>query len=85
MISHGDELGRTQGGNNNGYCQDNAVTWVDWARADAELLQFTRAVAALRAAHPVFRRKRFFTGRPVRLARQRRPADISWFRPTAPR
>ena len=80
MISHGDELGRTQSGNNNGYCQDNEVTWVDWARADAELLEFTRGVAALRAAHPVFRRKRFFTGRPVRRRGSAGLPDISWFR-----
>jgi isoamylase len=80
MISHGDELGRTQSGNNNGYCQDNEVTWVNWARADAELLQFTQAVAALRAAHPVFRRKRFFTGLPVRRRGSAGLPDISWFR-----
>ncbi len=77
MICHGDELGRTQGGNNNGYCQDNEITWIDWANADTELLEFTRAVSALRAAHPVFRRRRFFerqAGRPPRserLARHR--------------
>ena len=62
MICHGDELGRTQGGNNNGYCQDNTITWIDWADADAVLLGFTRAVSALRANHPVFRRRRFFSG-----------------------
>ena len=52
MISHGDEFGRTQGGNNNGYCQDNEITWIDWAHADTALLEFTRTVSALRAAHP---------------------------------
>ncbi len=66
MISHGDELGRTQGGNNNGYCQDNEITWIDWANTDADLLEFTSTVSALRAEHPVFRRRRFFNGRPVR-------------------
>ncbi len=81
MICHGDELGRTQGGNNNGYCQDNEITWIDWAEADAELLEFTRAVSALRAAHPVFRRRRFFNGRPVRQRGAEGLPDISWFRP----
>ncbi len=81
MICHGDELGRTQSGNNNGYCQDNAVTWIDWEHSDAGLLDFTRTVAALRAAHPVFRRKRFFDGRPVRRRDTEHIPDISWFRP----
>jgi isoamylase len=81
MICHGDELGRTQQGNNNGYCQDNAISWVDWANADTELLDFTRKVAALRAEHPVFRRRRFFTGRPVRQRDSTGLPDISWLRP----
>lgn len=81
MISHGDELGRTQGGNNNGYCQDNEITWVDWEQADADLLAFVRKVSALRADHPVFRRRRFFTGRPVRQRGSTGLPDISWFRP----
>src|SRR5438094_5209838 len=66
MLSHGDELGRTQRGNNNVYCQDNDLSWIDWATADLDLIEFTRSVSALRAAHPVFRRRRFFDGRPVR-------------------
>ena len=81
MICHGDELGRTQGGNNNGYCQDNEVTWVDWENADEELLDFCRKVSALRSAHPVFRRRRFFTGLPVRQRGTVGLPDISWFRP----
>jgi isoamylase len=81
MICHGDELGRTQGGNNNGYCQDNAVTWIDWANADTDLLDFTRTVSALRAAHPVFRRRRFFSGKPVGRRGQRGLPDIAWFAP----
>ena len=81
MISHGDELGRTQGGNNNGFCQDNEITWVHWDKADTELLEFTRSVSALRAAHPVFRRRRFFTGLPVRRKSADGQLDISWFRP----
>jgi len=81
MISHGDELGRTQGGNNNGYCQDNEITWIDWAHADTALLEFTRTVSALRAAHPVFRRRRFFDGLPVRRRGAEGMPDISWFQP----
>ncbi|WP_304105947.1 glycogen debranching protein GlgX [Mycolicibacterium bacteremicum] len=81
MICHGDELGRTQGGNNNGYCQDNEITWVDWADADQNLLEFTAKLAALRAEHPVFRRRRFFNGRPVRQRGSEAIPDISWFRP----
>src|ERR1700749_407783 len=81
MISHGDELGRTQNGNNNGYCQDNELTWIDWANADAGLLEFTRAVSALGADHPVFRRRRFFSGKPVRRRGQADLPDISWFTP----
>jgi len=81
MISHGDELGRTQQGNNNVYCQDNELSWIDWARADTELIEFTRSVSALRAAHPVFRRRRFFSGRPVRQRGNDRLPDIAWFAP----
>ena len=81
MISHGDELGRTQNGNNNGFCQDNEITWVHWDKADTELTEFTRSVAALRAAHPVFRRRRFFNGLPVRRRGTEGQPDISWFRP----
>jgi glycogen operon protein len=79
MVCHGDELGRTQGGNNNGYCQDNEITWIDWNKADQGLLDFTRRLAALRREHPVFRRRRFFDGRPVR--RGDRMPDIAWFTP----
>ncbi|MBV8966721.1 MAG: glycogen debranching protein GlgX, partial [Mycobacteriaceae bacterium] len=81
MICHGDELGRTQGGNNNGYCQDNEITWIDWDKADTALLEFTQNLSALRAAHPVFRRRRFFSGRPVRRRGTQGLPDISWFRP----
>jgi glycogen operon protein len=65
MILHGDELGRTQHGNNNAYCQDSPLTWVDWDRADTALAEFTAAVARLRRQHPTFRRRRFFDGHPV--------------------
>ncbi len=66
MICHGDELGRTQNGNNNGFCQDSELTWIDWSTLDEGLQEFTRQAAALRAQHPVFRRRRFFDGLPVR-------------------
>src|SRR3954467_2854594 len=79
MICHGDELGRTQRGNNNGYCQDNELTWIDWANPDEEMVAFTRRVAALRKEHPIFRRRRFFDGRPTRRGDQL--PDIAWFTP----
>lgn len=62
MILHGDELGRTQGGNNNTYAQDSEISWVDWEHADKPLIEFTATMARLRQSHPTFRRKRFFTG-----------------------
>jgi isoamylase len=80
MIAHGDELGRTQQGNNNVFCQDNELSWIDWASVDNDLMQFTRTVTALRAAHPSFRRRRFFEGRPTERQGDDRP-DIAWFRP----
>ncbi len=76
MIAHGDELGRTQNGNNNVYCQDNELSWVSWSDVDQDLLEFTRAAATLRRHHPVFRRRRFFNGLPVR-AQARRPSRTS--------
>jgi isoamylase len=81
MISHGDELGRTQQGNNNGFCQDNQITWINWSKVDHDLLEFTRKVSALRAEHPVFRRRRFFDGRPVRRRGREGMPDINWFTP----
>jgi isoamylase len=80
MLLHGDELGRTQGGNNNAYCQDNETSWVDWDRAgDFEALtEFTARLAKLRRDHPVFRRRRFFQGRPVRGTNLE---DIAWLTP----
>ncbi|AKS31320.1 glycogen debranching protein GlgX [Mycolicibacterium goodii] len=81
MLAHGDELGRTQQGNNNVYCQDSELSWIDWADADTELLEFTQKVSALRAAHPVFRRRRFFNGRPVRRPGEPRLPDIGWYAP----
>jgi glycogen operon protein len=76
MLLGGDELGRTQGGNNNAYCQDNAVSWFDWERIDEDLLAYTRRLIALRREHPVFRRRRWFQGRPIRGT-----VDIEWLKP----
>ncbi|KQW47285.1 glycogen debranching protein [Nocardioides sp. Root1257] len=67
MLLHGDELGRTQQGNNNTYAQDNELSWVHWDEADGPLVEFTAAVARLRREHPTFRRKRFFSGGTVRV------------------
>ncbi|MFF5563927.1 glycogen debranching protein GlgX [Streptomyces sp. NPDC012623] len=84
MLSHGDEFSRTQGGNNNAYCQDNEVSWVRWPEKGTEtddgMLVFTRAMVWLRRDHPVFRRRRFFHGRPVEGTHDDL-SDISWFTP----
>ncbi|MER8182461.1 glycogen debranching protein GlgX [Kitasatospora sp. NPDC094015] len=83
MLSHGDELGRTQRGNNNAYCQDNELTWVHWPSGEgpqAELLEFTQGMIWLRRDHPVFRRRRFFHGRPVSGTHDDL-TDIAWFTP----
>ncbi|MDI6629254.1 MAG: glycogen debranching protein GlgX [Rhodococcus sp. (in: high G+C Gram-positive bacteria)] len=81
MIAHGDEMARTQQGNNNVYCQDSELAWMDWSLAEknAELIEFTRNAISLRAEHPVFRRRRFFEGRPIRTGEQAR--DIAWLTP----
>jgi isoamylase len=84
MLLHGDELGRSQQGNNNVYCQDNELSWVEWSAVDSELLAFTAALTRFRHEHPVFRRRRFFAGRVLRRGRSRRPdeqRDIAWFTP----
>jgi len=73
LLLGGDELGRTQGGNNNAYCQDNEISWVDWSAADTGLLAFTQHLVALRRSHPVFRRHRFLTGIEA--------AELGWFTP----
>ncbi len=80
MILHGDELGRTQGGNNNVYAQDSPLAWIDWDRArDFEVLtDFTARLTKLRREHPVFRRRRFFRGRPVKGSPLE---DIGWYTP----
>jgi isoamylase len=78
MILGGDEIGRTQQGNNNAYCQDNEISWFDWERADQELYDYTRRVIEVLHAHPVFQRRRWFKGRPLRGSGV---SDIAWFRP----
>jgi isoamylase len=78
MILHGDELGRTQQGNNNVYCQDSKLSWVNWDAVDMPLMDFTAAVNRLRAKHPTFRRSTFFDGRPVRRGKGEKLPDIVW-------
>ena len=78
MIVGGDELGRTQQGNNNAYCQDNEISWFDWEHADRNLIEFTRRVIAFRKEHPTFRRRRWFKGRPIR---GKGATDVAWFKP----
>jgi glycogen operon protein len=80
MLCAGDEIGRTQKGNNNAFCQDNEISWFDWRldRAQRHLLEFTRSLIAFRKGHPVLRRRRFFQGRHIRGSEVK---DISWFKP----
>ena len=82
MLLAGDELGRTQGGNNNAYCQDNTISWMDWQleRENEFLLDFTAQLARLRRRHPIFRRRKYFAGRPV--ADAGGLDDIVWMRNT---
>ncbi|HEV2920161.1 MAG TPA: glycogen debranching enzyme, partial [Actinomycetota bacterium] len=75
LLLGGDELGRSQGGNNNAYCQDNPISWFDWSQPDEDLLAFTRRLVAFRRAHPVFRRRRFLVGIHA--------AELPWFTPSA--
>ncbi|GAA0608578.1 glycogen debranching protein GlgX [Sporichthya brevicatena] len=77
MLRHGDEIGQTQSGNNNAYCQDNEISWLDWDAADTEFAEFCSWLIAFRRAHPVFRRRRFFEGRPIFGSEV---SDIAWFR-----
>jgi glycogen operon protein len=81
MLLAGDEMGRTQGGNNNAYCQDNGISWLDWGRTHAErdLLQFTEMLAGLRRNHPLFRRRRFFRGQPQSPSDEK--SDLIWLTP----
>jgi len=81
MLLAGDEMGRTQRGNNNAYCQDNEISWMDWAvraEEDQALFDYVRTLIRLRADHAVFRRRRFFRGQAIRGGRNRL-GDIGWF------
>jgi isoamylase len=78
MLQAGDELGRTQKGNNNAYCQDNEISWIDWGQADQDLIEFTARLIHLRKEHPALSRKHWFKGRPVKRSG---PGDIAWFLP----
>ena len=79
MLLHGDEVGRTQRGNNNAYCQDNELSWLDWEREDwqEELLAWTQRLVKLRSEHVLLRRRDYFQGRPIRRAGVK---DIYWLR-----
>ena len=76
MVLAGDEIGRTQCGNNNAYCQDNEISWLDWEHADREFLDFCQRLIGFYRQHPVFRRRQWFQGRAIRGV-----ADITWLRP----
>ena len=78
MILGGDEIGRTQGGNNNAYCQDNEISWYDWEHADEDLTAFTARLIAFRIAHPTLRRRDWLEGKPSWGVGQ---ADIDWYKP----
>jgi glycogen operon protein len=80
MLCGGDEIGRTQQGNNNAYCQDNELSWLDWRfdRSRRDLLALTRLLIRLRRDHPIFRRRQFFYGRRIRGSEVK---DLAWFRP----
>ena len=81
MIAHGDELGRTQLGNNNVYAHDSELSWIDWSKADGSLVEFVASLIRLRREHPTFRRTRFFDGRPVRRGEGDPVPDVVWFQP----
>ncbi len=76
MLLAGDEMSRTQQGNNNAYCQDNEISWVDWKNADQQLIDFTSQMIHFRRKHPAFSRKRWFRGTPIKGVE-----DIAWFLP----
>jgi isoamylase len=78
MLLAGDELGHTQNGNNNAYCQDNELSWLDWQHSDKDLIEFTREIIEFRKQHPVFRRRKWYQGRSIRGSNI---DDIAWFRP----
>ena len=79
MLLAGDEIGRTQRGNNNAYCQDNEISWTNWEHLDQELLTFTRKLIEFRKSHPSFMRRRWFQGQPIK--KKGVVTDIAWFLP----
>ncbi|MCW2971921.1 MAG: glgX, partial [Thermoleophilia bacterium] len=81
MLVGGDELGRTQGGNNNGWCQDNETSWFDWGAVDGDLLEFTKRLIALRRGEPVFHRREFLRGDQT----EGDEPDVAWFAPSGER
>jgi len=78
MLVAGDEVGRTQQGNNNAYCQDNEISWLNWAANDNDLLEFTKKLISIRKDHPAFRRRRWFKGQPIK---GKGLEDVAWFLP----
>ena len=80
MLCAGDEYGRSQGGNNNAYCQDNEISWLDWSadKRDAKLQDFTHKLIEFRLQHPIFRRPKFFQGKKIRGGTDK---DVMWFDP----
>ena len=78
MLVAGDEIGRTQKGNNNGYCQDSEISWLDWEHVDEDLLEFTRGLLKLRSEHPIFRRRGWFQGSELHGTEVK---DLAWFTP----
>ena len=78
MLLAGDEIGRTQAGNNNAYCQDNEISWVDWENVDEELLAYTSLLGDIRKRNAAFRRRRWFQGRPIHGSGV---SDVAWFKP----
>jgi isoamylase len=78
MLVAGDEFGRSQKGNNNAYCQDNEISWLDWENANQKLLEFTKGIIQFCKEHPTFRRRRWFQGRPIKGSSVH---DIMWFLP----
>jgi isoamylase len=78
MLLAGDEFGRTQSGNNNAYCQDNEISWLDWEKVDLKQLEFTKEIIQFRKEHPVFCRRKWFQGKSIRGGDVN---DVAWFRP----
>ena len=78
MLLAGDEFGRSQQGNNNAYCQDNELSWLDWDKVDTKQLEFAKEIIEFRKAHPVFSRRKWFQGKSIRGSDMN---DLAWFRP----